>query len=162
MSANQSFVVMTGTIFHDHDLVDGRCRETDRRRRTEAPSVLRWTAYCWAAFSQRRLRPSRLSHEKPAFPRRLTDLREAGTVSKPRERDARIIEFKERALSQFAAQHEKIPSASTTRRLAEQRQHPPHRQEVEDHRTMRPNDDPPAGSSPTPSRSLLRRWSGQA
>ncbi|MGW0522130.1 hypothetical protein [Crossiella sp. NPDC003009] len=103
--------------------------------------MLRWTAYCWGSFHPAAVATSRLSHEKPASPgpyqhlaeefqRRLADLREAGTVSDPRElqitrlkdenaklrervqeRDARITElteFKERALSQLAAQHEEI------------------------------------------------------
>jgi len=75
-------------------------------------------------------RPGPYQHLAEEFQRRLADLREAGTVSDPRElqitrlkdenaklrervqeRDARITElteFKERALSQLAAQHEEI------------------------------------------------------
>ncbi len=71
-------------------------------------------------------RPGPYQHLAEEFQRRLADFREAGTVSDPRElqitrlkdenaklreRDARITElteFKERALSQLAAQHEEI------------------------------------------------------
>jgi hypothetical protein len=176
---------MTGTIFHDHDLVDGRRRETDhrpptgpelrhvsadrnagehimpltteQRRRNEASiraamdrlllgqlparggcdlkTLAREAGVARTGFYARtdpqgNQRPGPYQHLAEEFQRRLADLREAGIVSDPRElqitrlkaenarlrervreRDARItelIEFKERALSQLAAQHEEI------------------------------------------------------
>lgn len=86
----------------------------------------------WASRTdpQGNQRPGPYQHLAEEFQRRLTDLREAGTVPDPRElqttrlkdenaklrervreRDAQITElteFKERALSQLAAQHEEI------------------------------------------------------
>jgi hypothetical protein len=106
---------------------------------------------------QGNLRPGPYQHLAEEFQRRLADFRKAGTISDPRElriarlkdenaklreRDAQITAHRVQGTRVVTAHRaaRRDPPASAARRLAEQRPQPPC-QEVEDHRTMRLNEE---------------------